>query len=159
MPPFRSSSQLGRNDGMLRRVPCFTNAELPSTKMSDFFPLTKRILVNMGNDLPVFVLAQTPIWHLSPSFPYSATVGLHGSEDCEVVVARVRNMVCQRALLFERLEVVEAMRNFISHHMSGSEELCAKLERVESDLAAAQKAVAEEAKALKLAEGEGSDPC
>ena len=63
-------------------------------------------------------------------------------------------MVCQRALLFERLEVAEAMRNFISHHMSGSEELCAKLERVESDLAAAQKAAAEEAKALKLAEGE-----
>ena len=63
-------------------------------------------------------------------------------------------MVCQRALLFERLEVVEAMRNFISHHMSGSEELCVKLERVESDLVAAQKAAAEEAKALKLAEGE-----
>lgn len=63
-------------------------------------------------------------------------------------------MVCQCALLFERLEVAEAMRNFISHHMSGSEELYAKLERVESDLTTAQKAAAEEAKALKLAEGE-----
>ena len=45
---------------MLRRVPCFTNAELPSKNMLDFFPLTKRILVNMGNDLPVFVLARLP---------------------------------------------------------------------------------------------------
>ncbi|KAL6335990.1 hypothetical protein AAG906_003617 [Vitis piasezkii] len=34
---------------MLRRVPCFTNAEPPSTKMSDFFPLTKWISVNLGD--------------------------------------------------------------------------------------------------------------
>lgn len=45
-------------------------------------------------------------------------------------------MVRQRAILFERLEVTEAMRTFISHRMSDSEELRAKLERVESDLAA-----------------------
>ena len=46
-------------------------------------------------------------------------------------------MVRQRALLFEWLEVAEAMRTFISHRMSDSEELHAKLEQVESDLAAA----------------------
>lgn len=45
-------------------------------------------------------------------------------------------MVRQCALLFERLEVTEAMRTFIFHRMSDSEELRAKLERVESDLAA-----------------------
>lgn len=43
----------------------------------------------------------------------------------------------QRALLFERLEVVEAMWTFISHRMSSGEKLHAKLERVESDIAAA----------------------
>lgn len=43
----------------------------------------------------------------------------------------------QRALLFERLEVVEAMWTFISHRMSSGKKLHAKLERVESDLAAA----------------------
>ena len=44
-------------------------------------------------------------------------------------------MVRRRALLFERLEVAEAMRIFISHSMSSNEELRAKLERLESDLA------------------------
>lgn len=62
-------------------------------------------------------------------------------------------MVCQHALFFERLEVAEAMRTFISHRMSRSEELCAKLERVESDLAVTQKAATEGAEALKLDEG------
>ena len=68
------------------------------------------------------------------------------------MVAEVYNMVRQRAILFERLEVAEAMRTFISHRMSSSEELCAKLERVESDLAAAQKVATKGAEALKLVE-------
>lgn len=46
--------------GMLRQVPCFTDVEPPSIKMSDFFSLTKLILVNMGDDPPVFVSAQLP---------------------------------------------------------------------------------------------------
>ncbi|KAL6312623.1 hypothetical protein AAG906_006768 [Vitis piasezkii] len=33
---------------MLKEVSCFTDAEAPSTKMSNFFPLTKRISVNMA---------------------------------------------------------------------------------------------------------------
>lgn len=45
---------------MLKRVSCFTNAEAPSTKMSNFFPLTKRISVNMGSDPPTFVSAWLP---------------------------------------------------------------------------------------------------
>lgn len=40
---------------MLKHVPCFTDVEPPSTKMSDFFPLTKRISVNLGGDPPSFV--------------------------------------------------------------------------------------------------------
>ena len=62
-------------------------------------------------------------------------------------------MVCQHALLFEWLEIVKAMGTFISHRMSSSEELCAKLERVESDLAVTQKVVVEGAEALKLVDG------
>ena len=31
---------------ILKGVSCFTNAEAPSTRMSDFFPLTKRVSVN-----------------------------------------------------------------------------------------------------------------
>ena len=52
---------------MLNKVSCFTDAELPSTKMSDFFPLTKRVTVNLGGDPLVFVLAQLPfrIMHTS----------------------------------------------------------------------------------------------
>lgn len=63
-------------------------------------------------------------------------------------------MVHQHALFFERLEVIEAMRTFISHRMSGGEELHTRLERTENDLAATQKTVAERVEALKLAEGE-----
>lgn len=46
--------------GMLRQVPCFTNVEPSSTKMSDFFSLSKQILVNMGGNLPVFVSTRLP---------------------------------------------------------------------------------------------------
>ena len=46
------------------------------------------------------------------------------------------------------------MRAFICHRISSGEELHAKLEWVESDLTAAQKAAVEGAEALKLAEGE-----
>ena len=45
---------------ILKRVPCFSNAEPPSTKMSDLFPLTKRISVNLGGEPPVFVSARLP---------------------------------------------------------------------------------------------------
>ena len=46
------------------------------------------------------------------------------------------------------------MRTFISHRMSGCEELHTKLERVESDLTVVQKVAVEGAEALKLADGE-----
>ena len=45
---------------MLRRVPCFNDVEPPSTKMSNFFPLTKQISVNLGGDPLVFVIARLP---------------------------------------------------------------------------------------------------
>ena len=45
---------------ILKRVPCFTNAESPSTKRSDFFPLIKGISVNLGGDPPTFVSARLP---------------------------------------------------------------------------------------------------
>ena len=59
-----------------------------------------------------------------------------------------------RAQLFKRLEVAKAMRAFISHHSSDIEEMRSKLERVEVDLAVAQKAIANGAEMLKLAEEE-----
>ena len=43
---------------MLKGVPCFTDAEAPSTRMFDFFSLTKRVSVNMGGDPPAFVKAR-----------------------------------------------------------------------------------------------------
>ena len=45
---------------MLKGVPCFMDVEAPSTKMSDFFPLTKRVSVNMRGDPPTFVSARLP---------------------------------------------------------------------------------------------------
>ena len=46
------------------------------------------------------------------------------------------------------------MRAFISYHPGGIEEMSSKLERVEADLATAQKAVADGIEMLRLAEGE-----
>lgn len=46
------------------------------------------------------------------------------------------------------------MRAFISHHLGGNKELHAKLERVEADLASAQKVATDRAEMLKLVEGE-----
>ena len=45
---------------MLKGVPCFTDAEAPSTRMFDFFLLTKRVSVNIGGDPPTFVNARHP---------------------------------------------------------------------------------------------------
>lgn len=62
-------------------------------------------------------------------------------------------MMWQHAQLFKWLEVAEAMRTFISHHPNDIEEMHSKLERVEADLATAQKAVVDGAEMLRLAEG------
>ena len=43
---------------MLKGVSCFTDAEAPSTKMSDFFLLTKWVFVNMGGNPSTFVKAR-----------------------------------------------------------------------------------------------------
>lgn len=61
----------------------------------------------------------------------------------------IRNIVRQRVLLFERLKVAKAMQSFVSRRLSGSEDLLSSLERSEVGLAAAQKAAAEGAVALK----------
>lgn len=64
---------------MLRRVPCFTNTELLSTKMSDFFPFTKWVSVSLVGDPPP--LSQ-PDFHLErpnswfPTFSYCKTARL-----------------------------------------------------------------------------------
>ena len=64
---------------MLRRVPCFTDVEPPSTKMSDFFPLTKQISVNMGSDPPIFVSTQLPFGKLE-----STVSCIQQLQDCTV---------------------------------------------------------------------------
>ena len=63
-------------------------------------------------------------------------------------------MMHTREQLFKRLEVVEAMHAFISHHPGGIEEMRLRLKRVEADLATAQKVVADGAKKLNLAKEE-----
>ena len=70
------------------------------------------------------------------------------------VVAGIRYMMHTREQLFKRLEVAEAMCAFISHHPGGIEEMRSWLEMVEADLATSQKAVADGAEKLKLAEEE-----
>lgn len=45
---------------MLKHVPCFIDDERPSSKMPDFFPLTKQISMNLGGDPPYFFSARLP---------------------------------------------------------------------------------------------------
>ena len=61
-------------------------------------------------------------------------------------------MMHTREQLFKLLEVAKAMRAFISHHPGDIEELRSRLEKVETELAAAQKAVADGAEQLSRAE-------
>ena len=63
-------------------------------------------------------------------------------------------MMHTREQLFKLLEVAKAMRAFISHHLGGIEELRSRLEKVEAELVAAQKVVADEAEQLSQAEEE-----
>ena len=70
------------------------------------------------------------------------------------VVAGIRYMMHTREQLFKQLEVAEVMHAFIFHHPSGIKEMCSWLEMVEADLATAQKAVADGAEKLKMAEEE-----
>ena len=63
-------------------------------------------------------------------------------------------MMRTREQLFKRLEVAEAMRAFISQHRGGIEEPRTRLEKVEAELAAARKAVADGTEQLSRAEEE-----
>ena len=45
---------------MLKGVLCFTDTEAFSMRMSDFFPLTKQVSVNMGGDPPTVVKTRLP---------------------------------------------------------------------------------------------------
>ncbi|KAJ9684965.1 hypothetical protein PVL29_017119 [Vitis rotundifolia] len=92
---------------MLKQIPCFTDVEPPSTRMSDFFPLTKWISVNLGSNPPIFISAQlsfgTPKSTISRIQPIQDNTT---QETAEVVVVGVRNLMRQRALLFEQLEAL-----------------------------------------------------
>lgn len=52
-------------------------------------------------------------------------------------VAAIRNLMQQQDSLFKRLEVAESMKTFFTQGLDSNEELCAYLERIESDLATA----------------------
>lgn len=64
---------------MLRRVPCFIDVESPSTKMSDFFSLTKWVSMNISDDLPIFVSTRLPF-----GTPESVVSRIQQLQDCTV---------------------------------------------------------------------------
>ncbi|RVW59434.1 hypothetical protein CK203_110186 [Vitis vinifera] len=128
---------------MLKGVLCFTDAEAPSMRMFDFFPFTKRVFVNMGGDPPTFVKARLPFGTSQVCrVLHSASTGMDDPQDCRsgnpfFVVADIRYMMHTREQLSKRLEVAEAMRAFISHHLGDIEETRSQLESVEANLATA----------------------
>lgn len=73
---------------MLKGESCFMDAETPSTKMSEFFSLTKRVSANMGGDPPIFVKARLPFG--TPESSVSCIQHLHEwtiPETAEVVIS------------------------------------------------------------------------
>lgn len=70
------------------------------------------------------------------------------------LVNGIRGMVQRRELFSDLLRVANHMKAFVSHRMSGEEELHLRLEQSEANLAAARKAAAENAEALKRSEKE-----
>ena len=70
------------------------------------------------------------------------------------MVADIRNLMRQHALLLKSLEVAEAMRVYIAQHMDGSENFCSKLKLVENELSATRKAIKEVVGLLKNVENE-----
>lgn len=68
------------------------------------------------------------------------------------MIADIRNLMQQYSLIFKRLEAVETMRAYIAHNMENSEELQAKLEAIEGELAVARKIVNEGVGLLRKAE-------
>ena len=64
---------------MLKHMSCFTDAEPPFTKMSDLFPFTKRISMNLGGDPPIFVSTRLPF-----GTPESTTSRIQQLRDCMV---------------------------------------------------------------------------
>ncbi|KAL6322013.1 hypothetical protein AAG906_003155 [Vitis piasezkii] len=95
--------------------------------MFDFFLLTKCVSVNMGGNTPAFVKERLPLACRVRRVLYTTP------KEWTIHEAAV--------VLFKRLEVAEAMRAFISQHLGDIDELHARLEKVETELAAARKAV------------------
>lgn len=60
----------------------------------------------------------------------------------------------QRALLFKRLEVTEAMRVYLAQHMDDNEELGSKLKLAKSELTTTRKVAVKEAGLLRKTEKE-----
>lgn len=69
-------------------------------------------------------------------------------------VAAIHNLMRQQSSLFKRLEVIESMRVFFTQWLDENEELRAQLERTESDLVAAQKAISDGERLLNKTEEE-----
>lgn len=65
------------------------------------------------------------------------------------MVADVRNLMRQHALLLKWLKVPEAMRAYIAQHMDGSEEFCLNVKLAENELATTQMATYEVVGLLK----------
>ena len=65
------------------------------------------------------------------------------------LVSGIRGMVEQREFFSDLLRIADHMKAFVSHRMSGEEELCSRLEQAEANLTAARRASEESAEALK----------
>ena len=70
------------------------------------------------------------------------------------MIVDVRNLIGQRAQLFYLLEANKTMMAYIAHNMDDSEDFCARLETIESEVVAAQKFVEEGVGLLRRTEEE-----
>lgn len=159
----------------MRQIPSFTERETLVRDMGVPFPTTQQILVEIDNDPSRSFMARlsynTSNISLSRIMPMQDYTNFETIEvvirlsfsthfvlaSCLTmvsllppqVIARVHNLIRQRAQLFYWLEVAKTMKAYLAHHMDGSEALIASLEMTKSEVVTARR-IAEEGVGLLI---------
>lgn len=108
---------------LMSRLPCST----PKSITSRILTMQDYTTIEMAE-----VVSLSPLPFMVPQY-FNFLISLFLPSQ---VVASGRNLMRQHALLFKWLEGAKTMRAYIAHNMNDSDELCAKLKSIQSELVA-----------------------
>nr|CAN68572.1 hypothetical protein VITISV_023885 [Vitis vinifera] len=135
---------------LLKSVPCFTTLEPQASGVNAFFSMTRCHFVELLDE-PCLASVVRPS-HGTPKSVLRCTYPMQKyttKETTKVGVAVIHNLMRQRSSLLKRLEVAESMLAFLTRQIDNNEELRVQLVRVESELIAVRKVIADAKKLLK----------